>query len=142
MIAIGEDVDNKISYMKGSIEAPVITRVLEIDEYNETKLDEIRRNIYAFERSGIQRQTGGLFTLYTAANFGNNVNAKRSGLQISRYNDQFGTERGRGSKTAQRAKEILFDDEGNEISRKYSRELSLRELDTRRVYDSYRRRCG
>ena len=34
MIAIGEDVDNKIAYMKGSVEAPVITRVLEIDEYN------------------------------------------------------------------------------------------------------------
>ena len=29
------------------------------------------------------------------------------------------------SKTAQRAKEILFDDEGNKISRKYSRELSF-----------------
>jgi len=125
MIAIGENVENKIAYMTGEIDNPVITRVLEIDEYNETKLDEIRRNIYAFERSGIQRQTGGLFTLYTAANFGNNVNAKRSGLQISRYNDQFGTERGRGSKTAPRVKEYLFDENGQVISEKYSRELDF-----------------
>ena len=36
MIVIGENVDNKIAYMTGEIDMPVITRVLEIDEYNET----------------------------------------------------------------------------------------------------------
>ena len=34
MIAIGDNVDNKISYMKRKIDSPVITRILEIDEIN------------------------------------------------------------------------------------------------------------
>lgn len=103
MIAIGEDADNKIAYMTGNIDSPVVTRILEIDEYDETKLDEIRRNIYALERSGIQRQTGDLFTFYTAADFGNTLNAKRGSLQISRYNNQLGANRGAGSGTLEGA---------------------------------------
>ena len=125
MIAIGEDVDNKIAYMKGSVEAPVITRVLEIDEYNETKLDETRRETYALEKRGIQQEVGGIFYAYTSASFRRSDYQQRSGIQGKRYNNELGTERGRSSKTAQRAKEILFDDEGNKISRKYSRELSF-----------------
>ena len=120
MIAIGENVDNKIAYMTGDIDSPVITRILEIDEYNETKLDEIRRRVYATERTGVQRQTGGLFTLHTSTDSRIRYDQQRSDLQSQRYNDQFGTERGRSSKTTSRVKEILFDDEGNEISRSYS----------------------
>jgi len=105
--------------MKGEIDSPIISRILEIDEYNETKLDEIRRRVYASEREGIQRQTGGIFTLHTSTDSRFRYDQQRSDLQSQRYNDQFGTERGRGSKTTSRVKEILFDDEGNEISRSY-----------------------
>ncbi len=122
MIAIGENVDNKIAYMTGDIDSPVITRVLEIDEYNETKLDEIRRDLYETERSGIQRQTGGVFTRYTRFDFGDNVLTEGSVRKRKGYNDQLRTERGRSSKTTSRVKEILFDDNGNEISRSYSDE--------------------
>ena len=40
MISIGEQVENKIAYMKGTIDDPIITRIVEIDEYNETELSE------------------------------------------------------------------------------------------------------
>lgn len=123
MIAVGEDVDNKIAYMKGTIDNPVITRVLEIDVYNETKLDEIRRDVYATERTGIQRQTGGVFTLYTGADFRNNVTPRKGVRSGEGHNNQLGSDRRRGSSKASGVKEILFDDEGNEVSRKYSREL-------------------
>ena len=103
MIAIGEDIDNKIAYMTGDIDNPVITRVLEIDEYNETKLDEIRRRVYATERTGIQRQAGGLFTLHTSTDSRFRYDQQRSDLQSQRYNDQFGTKRGTGSGTTQKA---------------------------------------
>ena len=61
MIAVGDNVDNKIAYMTGTIESPVITRILEIDEKNETQLDELRRETYALERRGIQQEAGGVF---------------------------------------------------------------------------------
>ena len=128
MIAIGEKVDNKIAYMKGTIDTPAITRVLEIDLDNETDLDVERRNIYAAERAGIQRQAGEIFTLYTSADYGYQQYEKRSGTKSSRDNNQFRTERGRGSSKASRVKEILFDDNGNEVSRKYSRELDTEYL--------------
>ncbi len=43
MIEIGDNVNNKIAYMKGTIDNPVITRVLEIDGNNETQLEPIKR---------------------------------------------------------------------------------------------------
>ena len=125
MIAIGEDVDNKIAYMTGEIDNPVITRVLKIDEYNETKLSEIRSHLYALERKGIRQTTRGLFTRYTVADFGNNGDVQRGVVQNAGYNNQLGVERGRGGKTTSRVKEILFDDDGNEISRSYRKESKL-----------------
>ena len=35
MFAIGDEVENKIAYMKGQIDDPIITRILEINEYDE-----------------------------------------------------------------------------------------------------------
>lgn len=121
MIAVGEKVDNKIVYMKGTIDNPIITRIIEIDENNETKLDEFRRRTYATERGGVQRKAGGIFTLYTATDSRLGFNEQRNSLQGQRYNEQFGVNRRRGSQRTQKIKEILFNDDGNEISRKYGR---------------------
>ena len=119
MIAIGEDVNNKIAYMKGTIADPVITRVLEIDEYNETKLDEKRRETYALEGRGIQRKTGGIFHVNTSASFGGTEHQQRSSRQGERHNNQLNSQRSGSGKTAYRF-EAKFDDDGNEVSRKYS----------------------
>ena len=119
MIAIGEDVNNKIAYMKGTIADPVITRVLEIDEYNETKLDEKRRETYALEGRGIQRKTGGIFHVNTSASFGGTEHQQRSSRQGERHNNRLNSQRSGSGETTYRF-EAKFDDDGNEISRKYS----------------------
>ena len=115
MIAIGDSVENKIAYMTGKIDNPVITRVLEIDEFDETKLDELRRETYALERRGIQRKTGGVFNVYSAASFRGSSSEQRSGIQSQRYNDRLGAERGAGSRKASRIKEIRFGEDGEVI---------------------------
>jgi len=107
------------------IEEPTVTRILKIDKYNETKLDELRRETYALERRGIQQEVGGIFHTYTATSFGRSGYQSRSSVQSQRYNDELGVERGRGGKTTSRVKEILFDDDGNEISRSYRKESKL-----------------
>ncbi len=117
MIAVGEDVDNKIAYMQGEIDNPIITRVLTIDEYDETEIDKARRNIYDLERRGIQQETKGVFRLYRKTDFGSYATYERNVKENERNNIQLGADRGTGSRTAQKVKEILFDDEGNEVSR-------------------------
>ncbi|MBQ7333204.1 MAG: hypothetical protein IJW38_02525 [Clostridia bacterium] len=114
MIAIGDKVDNKIAYMTGEIDNPVITRILEIDEYSETKLDEIRRDVYETERSGIQRQTEGIFKIHAATDFGSDVTSQRSVSARQRYNNQLGAKRSSGSGKTQRIKEIVFEENGTE----------------------------
>ncbi len=131
MIAIGEIVHDKIAYMKGTIDNSVITRVLVIDENNETKLDEIRRETYALERGGIQQKTGGSFYTYTTASFGRQNLESRGNVQSQRYNDEFGTDRGRDSKQTPRPKEYIFGEDGQVIE-KHSRELEIEYDDMRK----------
>lgn len=64
-----EGVCRKIVYASGTIEKPVITRVLEINLSNETKLSEARRDTYEIERRGIQQETGGVFRRYDYSDF-------------------------------------------------------------------------
>ena len=117
MIAIGEDVDNKIVYMQGEIDNPIITLVLTIDENNETQLDKARRNIYDLERRGIQQKTQGVFRLYREADFGSYADYSGNVEKNQRNNLQLGADRGAGSRTTPKIKEILFDEEGNEVNR-------------------------
>ena len=117
MIAIGEDVDNKIAYMQGEIDNPIITRVLTIDESDETQLDKARRNIYDLERRGIQQKTQGVFRLYRQTDFGSYADFTRNLERNERNNLQLGTDRGTGSRTTSKVKEYLFDDEGNIVSK-------------------------
>ena len=123
MIAVGkmygdkEGVKNKIVFAKGTIANPEITRIIEIDADNETFLSEKRLNIYEAERRGIRTQTLELFKLYNSTDYGYGLYQQRSSTQSERHNNQLGADRGTGSGTAQKVKEILFDDEGNEVSR-------------------------
>ncbi len=103
MIAIGEDVDNKIVYMQGEIDNPIITRVLTIDENDETRLDELRRETYAYERGSVQRKAGGVFHVHTSNDVGYTEYEQRVSLQGERYNNQLGADRGTGSGAAQKA---------------------------------------
>ena len=127
MIAIGDDADNKIAYMRGTIDDPYITKVVEILETDETILDEYRRDIYEAERRGVQRETSNLCRCYYSTDRGyRQYLSDRSNTQNSRYNNELGADRGAGSGRAPKIKEILFDEDGNEISRKvqYSRKKS------------------
>ena len=109
MIAVGDKAENRIAFIKGDISSPIITRILEINEYDETILSELRRETYAIERRGIQQEAGGLFNTYTATSFGGSLLNERSRTQSQRYNNRFGTDRGAGSGKALRNKAIIFD---------------------------------
>ena len=114
-----EGINNTIVYAKGSIESPEITRVLDIDEYEETILDQWRRELYATERRGIQQEAGGIFRFHYPANRGFERYRQRNSTKENRNNSQLGVRRGGSGKETRRLKEVRFDEDGNEISRTY-----------------------
>ena len=111
-----------IVFAKGNIKSPNVTKIIQIYEVDETKLDKYRRNIYDFERRGIQQETGELLELHRKTDFGA-YDKEGNGRKVSRYSKQFAAERGRGSSKAPRVKEYIFEVEESEVSGKASREL-------------------
>ena len=92
--ANNEGIENTIVYARGTIEEPIITRILQIDADNETDLSEARREVYEIERRGIQQETIGIFRRYNSVDF-TDARIEQNGLLVrAGYNDQFGADRG------------------------------------------------
>ena len=104
---IFDGINNVIVYAKGTMETPIITRVLVIDEYDETTLSEKRSHVYAIERQGFRQKTGGIFKIYTRFDFGNYATLKRNIKQNARYNNQLGINRGASSGATQRTEKEI-----------------------------------
>ena len=107
MFAVGEEVDNKIVFMKGTIENPQITKIIEFYLYDEMELDVERRKTYALERAGIERQVGELFETHVATDFGYKLYEERNRIQVKRDNNELGIDRGRGSITIEQLTDTL-----------------------------------
>ncbi|MBQ4317424.1 MAG: hypothetical protein IJC20_04155, partial [Clostridia bacterium] len=137
MISIGDKVENKIAYMKGTIDNPIITRIVEIDEYDETNLAEIRRHLYETERRGIEQKTRGIFRRYDLSDFGMYEPSKRGVSEMPRHNNKLRTKRGRGSQNAQGITGIRVNDNGT-YTTVYSdgtEKVTHYKFSTRDIYD-------
>ncbi len=99
-------VNNTIVFAKGKIDEPVITRVLQIDEFEETTLDKIRRRVYEVERRGIQQKAGGVFRRYNAIDFEYGLYKQRNKQTSDRHNDRLGINRGASSSEADGVEEL------------------------------------
>ena len=95
-----------IVFAKGSIKSPNITRIIRIYEADETKLNKYRRNIYDFERRGIQQKTGELLELHSKADFGA-YDQESYSRKVSEYSEQLGANRGASSGAAQRTEKEI-----------------------------------
>ena len=80
-----EGVNNVLVFVKGTIDNPVITSVIEIFEYDETEIDKVRRHIYALERRGIHPEIRGVIRRHYASDF--TVQQQGAVLQDSRNNN-------------------------------------------------------
>ena len=106
----GLQVIDHIVFAKGSIKSPKVTKIIQIYEHNENKLDTYRRNIYDVERRGIQQEAGELFEIYRNIDFGAYDKENYSG-EVTRYNNQFRTERAGSGSQASRVKKYTFESE-------------------------------
>jgi hypothetical protein len=108
-----------IVFAQGDIGNPVVTKILQIDEHNETKLDEIRRDVYETERAGIQRQTEGIFTLHSAADFKGNVASQRNVSTGKRHNNRLNTQRSRSEIKANPITRTKINEDENTVTYTY-----------------------
>ena len=106
-----------IVFAKGSIKSPNVTKILQIYEYDETKLNKYRRNVYDFGRRGIQPEIGELFELHRKADFAA-YDKESDSREISRYSKQLGTERGASSSKTSRVKEYVFDNDDEQYQQR------------------------
>ena len=113
-----------IVFAKGSIKSPNVTRIIQIYEVDEVKLDKYRGTIYDFERRVIPQETSELLELHRKTDFGA-YDQESYSREVSRYSKRLGTERGGSSKSASRVKEYIFEVEESEENGKASRELDL-----------------
>lgn len=95
-----------IVFAKGTIKSPVVTKIIQIYEYDSKQLDKYRRYIYDLGRRGIQPQAGEFFELYRNVDFTNNVNIPKSYGENDRYSEQLGIYGGRSSRTTEETSEI------------------------------------
>ena len=101
--AVWKGVERKIVFAKGTIDNPIITRVLEIDLYDVNEISEKRSEIYALERAGLRQKTCGVFTIYTPADVADYADYKRKSGENVGNHDQLRTNRRGGSREAARA---------------------------------------
>ena len=83
----------KIVFAKGTMEAPIITRVLEMYLFGSKEIEEKRSEIYALERKGLRQKTCGVFAVYTKADVRTYAKHKRKSNSNVGYNDRLGTDR-------------------------------------------------
>ncbi|MBO7310573.1 MAG: hypothetical protein J6U86_04195, partial [Clostridia bacterium] len=132
-------VENVIVYAKGTIEHPIITKVLRIDLFEESeKLDKKRREIYDTGRRGLQPKIGELCRFYYGAGSLSFGEYKRDKLSHDRNNLGFNTDRETGSGKAARAKGIGRTPEGHIIY--YHEEPSKMSQDTNENQTMYQYR--
>ena len=109
MIAIGalygadEGVKRKIVFVRGTIEEPIITRIVEIDAQNESDLFKTRSELYGAERQGLRTTNYGVFKIHVAADYGFESHQQRGGDSETENNLQLGADRGTSSSGTQEA---------------------------------------
>lgn len=93
-----EGVNNVLVYAKGTIDNPVITSVIQVFEYDETVLADIRRYIYGLERRGISTKSGQVIQRYYAFDFADGYKSKN--IENSRDNNDNRYGRGYSEETS------------------------------------------
>lgn len=102
-----------IVFAKGTIESPIVTRIVKINSTIFETVEEIRRDIYAFERRGLQSKTGKLLNIYTRVNSRRLSDGRGNGYPNARNNNELGVKRGRSAVSANPVvKSEVNEDEG------------------------------
>lgn len=77
-----------ILFAKGTIESPVVTRIIKIKSTISYTIEEARRDIYAFERRGLQSKVGEFLDIYTPSDSGRVSNEREDSYQNARDNNE------------------------------------------------------
>ena len=127
-----DGVENVIVYAKGTIDSPIITKVLRIDLYEESKtLDRRRREYYDAGRRGLQPKAGELCRFNYRTDAVSYEQYERNQFANNRHNGKFGINGETSSGKASQSKEIGRTEEGHIIYyHEDTQELSQNRIET------------
>ncbi len=113
-------VSDVVVFAKGTIESPVISKIVKFNLDNEADIYPKRRNLYEAERRGVWKEAGEIFNVYDKADFVGGFGNKRSSTQGNRDNNRFGVERGRSEIKANPIAKFHINEDENTITYTYS----------------------
>ena len=87
------EVADVVVFASGTIESPKVSKIIKIKSTDSIEIEETRRDIYAFERRGIQCETGELFDVYVEADVIRLQTGEANGQKDARYNNRLDTKR-------------------------------------------------
>ena len=127
-----DGVENVIVYAKGTIDNPIITKVLRIDLYEESKtLDRRRREYYDAGRRGLQPKAGELCRFNYRTDAVSYEQYERNQFANNRHNGKFGINGETSGGKASQAKGIGRTEEGHIIYyHEDTQELSQNRIET------------
>lgn len=109
-----------IVFAKGTIESPVVTRIVKIKSNDYNLIEDTRSDIYETERAGIPSKIGNFLQIYSAVDFVGVGNRRGDSYQNAQHNNRLDAERSRGSGKAERVVRVRFDEDNQTISTTYS----------------------
>ena len=115
----GAQIIDHIVFAKGDIGNPEITRIIEIDSKNETKLSDERGYIYALERNGIRAEADDLLKIHTSANARSASQRERIGGSDARNSSRLNAKRSRSEINANPITRTQVNEDENTVTITY-----------------------
>ena len=94
--------------------------IVKINSSDSFEIEEIRRDIYAFERRGIQQKAGEFFRFYYKVDFVGKFGKQGTGSKENLNSSRLDTKRSRGQIKANRIVEFNVDEERGIVSITYA----------------------
>lgn len=114
------DIADVIVFASGTIESPNISKLIKINSSDSIEIEETRRDIYAFERRGIQCKARELFDIYSKADVIRLRTGQANGQENARHNNRLDIKRRSSEVKANRIVEFHIDEERNTVTTTYA----------------------
>ena len=109
-----------IVYASGTIENPIVSKIVKLNPSQKTDIDEKRRLLYETERRGVQPEAEGIFDVYHKADFSSKLRSSGNRTPSNSYNNRLNTKRSRSEIKTNPITQFYIDEERNTITFFYS----------------------
>ena len=108
-----------VVFAKGTIESPIVTKIIKINSINYDVIEDTRSDIYETERLGIPSKVGDFLQIYLAADFVGVGNKRGDGYKNAQNNNRLNTKRSRSEIKANPIVKFHVDEDNGTVTTTY-----------------------